>query len=63
MDIDAADIEGSLYHHTQEIFFVLLGDGHNGFMLVDEPVITSEYFQLCECWAHKDFPVIVRHWW
>lgn len=49
MDIDTADIEGSLHHHTEEIFFILLGDGHNGFMLVDEPMITSEYFQLCEC--------------
>jgi hypothetical protein len=48
MDVDAADIEGSLHHHTQEILFIRSKDGHVGLVLVGEPMIASEYFQLCE---------------
>ncbi len=48
MHINATDIECSLYDHIQEIFFILLWDGHIGFMFIDEPMITCDYFQLSE---------------
>ena len=48
MCIHTTDIECSLYDHIQEIFFIFLRNGHIGFMLIDKPMITCDYLQLCE---------------
>lgn len=61
MHINATDIECSLYDHIQEIFFILLWDGHIGFMFIDEPMIACDYFQLSEGRTHEYFHVIVGY--